>query len=166
MSDSNQVKYKFDPIYFLQPYWQFWVEVCFSNRLSNRFDPGLSLFSIFLKKKMYTTTVLTLRTSGLLQTGRYVELTALMLFFQLSMMCRHLIFYPNLDRNDKKTDVSPDSLILPWLWVIRQKLLLFWSDCLKNFCCNMLWLRGILEEFICHMLFSTYIHKFSFLRQK
>ena len=50
--------------------------------------------------------------SGPLQTGRYVELTALMMFFQLSMMCRHLIFYPNLDRNGEKKDVSPDSTLI------------------------------------------------------
>ena len=28
------------------------------------------------------------------------------------MMCRHLIFYPNLDRNGEKKDVSPDSIVI------------------------------------------------------
>ena len=115
------------------------MEISSSNQFLNPFVPGpkLYLFSKYLPKKQTnwcTTTVLTLSASSPLQTGRYVELTGLMMFFQLSMMCRHLIFYPNLDRNGEKKTLA---LILPWLWVIRQY--------------HQLFLNGILKEFHCHI---------------
>lgn len=112
------------------------------------------IFFLFFLKNLCTTTVLTLSTSGPLQTGRYVELTALMMFFQLSMMCRHLIFYPNLDRNGEKKDVSPDSTVIVRYEV---KASAFLTGILKELYCHILCLRVIIEEFCCHKLFSIRI---------
>ena len=106
---------------------------------------------------MCTTTVLPLSTSGPLQTGRYVDLTALMMFFQLSMMCRHLIFYPNLDRNGEKKTLA---LILPWFWVMRQNNLLFSTGIPKEFYWH---IRTLFESDFWRILFPYVFFRLEFL---